>query len=137
MPTQCIRDPLDFEGFDGRRVIAALDGGAITGDAGAGLLRHTDKAIGLFDHLAACFIDHRDPGLSVHSVRAMVGQRIAAVALGYEDIDDHDGLRHDPVLGLLSDGLEAKRRDSWPGSDGNGRGCALCWAPIPALPARV
>ena len=57
MQTDCISDHLDFEGFDGRRVVAAFDGGAITSDAGALLLRHTDKAIGLFDRVAACFGD--------------------------------------------------------------------------------
>ena len=114
MQTDCIFDQLDFEGFDGRRVVAAFDGGAITSDAGALLLCHTDRAIGLFDRVAACFADGRDPGLVVHSVRTMVGQRIAAIALGYEDIDDHDALRHDPVLGLLSESLEPKRRDCAP-----------------------
>jgi len=111
MQTDCISEQLDFEDFDGRRVVAAFDGGAITSDAGALLLRHTDKAIRLFDRVAACFSDGRDPGLTVHSVHTMVGQRIAAIALGYEDIDDHDALRHDPVLGLLGEGMEAKRRD--------------------------
>jgi hypothetical protein len=111
MQTDCIFDHLDFEGFDGHRVVASFDGGAITSDAGALLLRHTDKAICLFDRVAACFSDGRDPGLVVHQVRTMVGQRISAIALGYEDVDDHDALRHDPVLGLLSDGLEPKRRD--------------------------
>ena len=61
MQAHCISEQLEFEGFDGRKVIAAFDGGAITTNAGAVLLRHTDKAIGLFDRLAACFIDRRDP----------------------------------------------------------------------------
>ena len=111
MQTDCISDHLDFEGFDGRRVVAAFDGGAITSDAGALLLRHTDKAIGLFDRVAACFSDQRNPGLVVHSLRTLVSQRITAIALGYEDIDDHDTLRHDPLLGLLGDGVAPKRRD--------------------------
>ena len=84
---------------------------AITSDAGALLLRHTDKAIGLFDRVAACFSDQRNPGLVVHSLQTMVSQRITAIALGYEDIDDHDTLRHDRLLGLLGDGLAPKRRD--------------------------
>ena len=75
------------------------------------VLRHCDSAIGLFDRVASCFIDHRAPELVVHGLRAMVGQRIAGIALGYEDIDDHDQLRHDPALALLSDRLEAKRED--------------------------
>ena len=109
MQTDCISEQLDFEGFDGRRVVAAFDGGEITSEAGARLLRHTDEAIGLFDSVAACFVDRRHPALTVHLLRPMVAQRIAAIALGYEDIDDRDSLRHDPVLGLLGESLEPKR----------------------------
>jgi hypothetical protein len=112
MQTDCISNQLEFEGFDGRKVVAGFDGGAITSDAGGLLLRHTDGAIGLFDRVAACFIDRRDPDCTVHSVRTLIGQRIAAIALGYEDVDDHDTLRHDPVLALLSESLTAKRQDS-------------------------
>jgi len=111
MQTQCICEQLEFEGFDGHKVVAGFDGGAITSDAGALLLRHVDKAIGLFDRVASCFVDWRDPDLTVHSVRTLVGQRIAAIALGYEDVDDHDTLRHDPVLALLSQSLTPKRED--------------------------
>jgi len=82
-----------------------------TSDAGALLLRDVDGAIGLFDRVAACFIDGRNPDLTVHSLRTLVGQRIAAIALGYEDVDDHDTLRHDPVLALLSERLTPKRED--------------------------
>ncbi len=114
MPTHCISNQYGFEGLEGRKVVAAFDGGAITSDAGALLLRHTDKAIGLFDRVAACFADHRDPALAVHGLRTLVAQRICAIALGYEDVDDHDHLRHDPVLGLLSDRLAPKRSDCAP-----------------------
>ncbi|MDL2408215.1 transposase, partial [Rhizobium calliandrae] len=100
MQTQCISEQLEFEGFDGHKVVAGFDGGAITSDAGALLLRQVARAIGLFDRVAACFVDRRDRDCTVHSVRTLVGQRIAAIALGYEDVDDHDTLRHDPVLGL-------------------------------------
>ncbi len=111
MQTQCISKQFDFEGFDGRRVVAAFDGGTMTTDAGTLLLRHANKAIGLFERVAACFHDHRDQDQVVHSLPAMVGQRIAGIALGYEDIDDHDDLRHDPVLGLLADSLQPRRSD--------------------------
>ncbi len=111
MPTHCISEQLEFEGFDGRKVVAAFDGGAITRDAGALLLRETDRAIGLFDRMAGCFVDRRNRDCTVHSVRTLVAQRIAAIALGYEDLDDHDTLRHDPVLTLLSERLTAKRSD--------------------------
>lgn len=111
MQTHCISEQLEFEGFDSHKVIAGFDGGAISSDAGALLLRHVDSAIGLFGRVAACFIDGRDRDCTVHSVRTLVGQRIAAIVLGYEDVDDHDTLRHDPVLGLLSPGLTPKRED--------------------------
>jgi hypothetical protein len=111
MPTQCISEPLHFEGFDGRRVEVAFDGGAVTSDAGALLLRETDRVIGLIDRVAACFRDGRDPVRVVHSLKTLIGQRIIGLALGYEDVNDHDDLRFDPVLGLFSDRLESRRAD--------------------------
>ena len=111
MQTDCISGQLEFEGFDGHKVVAGFDGGAITSDAGALLLRHVDGAISLFDRVAGCFIDGRNPDCTVHSLRTLIGQRIAAIALGYEDVDDHDTLRHDPVLALLSESLTPKRED--------------------------
>jgi hypothetical protein len=111
MQTQCISEQFEFEGLKRRRVVAAFDGGSITTNAGALLLRHVDRAIGLFSRVASCFSDHRNPELVVHSLEAMVGQRIAGIALGFEDIEDHDELRFDPVLALLSDQLEPKRKD--------------------------
>ncbi|MGZ8996643.1 MAG: IS1380 family transposase [Rhodospirillales bacterium] len=111
MQTQCISEQLRFEGLDGRRVEAAFDGGAVTSDAGALLLRETDRAIGLIDRLAACFRDGRDAGRVVHSLRTLIGQRIIGLALGYEDVNDHDSLRFDPALALFSDRLEPRRPD--------------------------
>ena len=111
MQTDCTSTQLEFEAFEKRRVIAGFDGGAITTNAGALLLRHADRAIKLFERVADCFVDHRSPELVVHELPTMMGQRIAGIALGYEDIEDHDELRHDPVLALLSDQLEAKRAD--------------------------
>ena|SRR5688572_8887756 len=84
MQTDCISGQLEFEDSDGHKVVAGFDGGAITSDAGALLLRHIDRSIGLFERVASCFIDGRNPDLTVHSVRTLVGQRIAAIALGYE-----------------------------------------------------
>lgn len=111
MQTECISEQLRFEGFDGRRVEAAFDGGAVTSDAGALLLRETDRAIGLIDRIAACFRDGRDPSRVVHSLRTLIGQRIIGLALGYEDVNDHDELRFDPVLALFADRLEPRRAD--------------------------
>src|SRR6266498_967320 len=114
MQTECISGQLEFEGFDDRRVVAAFDGGAVTSDGGALLLRETDRAIRLIERVAACFSDGRDPGQLIHALPTLVGQRIVAIALGYEDVNDHDRLRFDPVLALFGDSLEAKRKDCAP-----------------------
>ena len=111
MPTKRIPEQLEFEAFDRRRVVAVFDGGAISTDADALLLRHCASAIRLFDRVASCFIDHRTPELVMHELPTLVGQRICGIVLGYEDLNDHDQRRHDPVLALLSDRLEAKRKD--------------------------
>jgi Transposase DDE domain group 1 len=114
MPTECSAEQFEFEGFGRRRVVAAFDGGAVTSDAGGLLLRHTDRALGLIERVAACFQDNREQDQVVHRLPALVGQRIVGIALGYEDVNDHDELRHDPVLGLLADRLEPKRSDCAP-----------------------
>jgi hypothetical protein len=111
MPTECSREQLEFEAFGGRRVVAAFDGGNITSDAGALLLREADRIIGLSTRVAACFADKRDPEIVVHSLDTLLAQRIHGIALGYEDLNDHDALRHDGALALLSDTLEPKRKD--------------------------
>jgi len=110
MPTQCSAEQLAFSCVEGRRVVAAFDGGTVSSDAGALLLKRTDEAIGLIDRLAGCFIDERDPDLIEHRVRTLVGQRVFGIALGYEDLNDHEQLRHDPVFGTLLGKLAAKRR---------------------------
>ncbi len=92
MPTECIPEQLEFEAFDRHRVVTAFDGGAISTDADALLLRHCASAIRLFDRVASCFIDHRTPELVVHELPTLVGQRICGIALGYEDLNDHDQL---------------------------------------------
>jgi hypothetical protein len=111
MQTECIPGQLEFEGLGKRRVVAGFDGGAITSDAGGLLLRETDRAVGLLERIAACFDDGRSPDQLVYSLRTLVGQRVVGLALGYEDVNDHDQLRHDPVLGLLAERLEPKRAD--------------------------
>jgi hypothetical protein len=92
-------------------VEAAFDGGAMTSDAGALLLGATDRAIGLVGRFAAAFSDARRPDLIEHSVATLVGQRVFGIALGYEDLVDHDQLRHDPALAVLAGKLEARRSD--------------------------
>jgi hypothetical protein len=95
-------------------VVAAFDGGVITSDAGALLLGAADRAIGLVDRFAACFVDHRRTELTEHAVGTLVGQRVFGLALGYEDLVDHDQIRHDPVLAVLAGKLEAGRSDCAP-----------------------
>jgi hypothetical protein len=114
MPTQCSRDLFGYEVVEGRRVVAAFDGGEVTSDAGALLLGATDRAIGLVDRFAACFDDGRAVGLVEHTVKSMVAQRVFGIALGYEDLIDHDQLRHDPVLAALAGKLRAKRKGCAP-----------------------
>ena len=110
MPTECSADLFGFEPSAGRRVEAAFDGGAMTSDAGALLLARTDRAIGLLERFAACFGDGRfAPGVE-HSVTTLVSQRVIGIALGYEDVLDHDALRHDPALAALLGKLTARRR---------------------------
>jgi hypothetical protein len=114
MPTECSRDLFGYEVVEGRQVVAAFDGGEVTSDAGALLLGATDRAIGLVTRFAACFEDGRDQTQIEHTVEAMVAQRVFGIALGYEDLIDHDQLRHDPVLATLAGKLTAKRQNCAP-----------------------
>jgi hypothetical protein len=115
MLTECNADLFGFSRVEGRSVVAAFDGGAVSSEAGALLLGATDRALGLIDRFAACFEDARAPGQVVHEVGSMVGQRVVGIALGYEDVNDHDELRHDPVMALLSGRLEARHPRRAPG----------------------
>jgi Transposase DDE domain group 1 len=114
MPTQCSRDLFGYEVVEGREVVAAFDGGEGTTDAGGLLLGATDRTIGLTTRFPACFLDERAQAQVEHTVAAMVAQRVFGIALGYEDLIDHDHLRHDPVLAILAGKLEAKRQDCAP-----------------------
>ena len=114
MPTECNTDWFGFARVEGRDVVAAFDGGAITSDAGALLLGSTNQAIKLIDRFAGCFRDGRCQELVEHRVETLVGQRVLGIALGYEDLNDHDELRHDPVMAVLAGKLEAHRKDCAP-----------------------
>jgi AraC-like DNA-binding protein len=114
MPTQCSRELFGYEAVEGRQVVAAFDGGKVTSDAGALLLGATDRAIHLVGRFAACFADGRLQTQVEHTIEAMVAQRVFGIALGYEDLIDHDQLRHDPVLAALAGKLEARRKDCAP-----------------------
>src|SRR5438309_11170223 len=111
MQTECNADLLGFARVEGRAVVAGFDGGRITSDAGASLLGATDRAIRLVDRFAECFADSRAPELIEHTVGTLVGQRVFALALGYEDLIDHDELRHDPTMAVLAGKLSARRKD--------------------------
>jgi len=114
MPTECSAEQLDFGRVEGRPVVAAFDAGLVTSDAGALLLGATDRAIDLMGRLATCFRDWRCAELIEHEIVTLVGQRVFAIALGYEDLNDHDDLRHDPVLAVLAGKLAARRKDCAP-----------------------
>jgi hypothetical protein len=114
MRTECSPTLFEFAPVEGRRVVAGFDGGAITSDAGALLLGQADRAIELIDRFAACFSDARMPELVEHRVSTMVMQRVFGIALGYEDLVDHDELRCDPVMAVLAGKLESRRADCAP-----------------------
>jgi hypothetical protein len=119
MPTECSAETqgaelFEFGSVDRRGVVAGFDGGAITSDAGALLLGAVDRVIGLIGRFSGCFIDRRRPELVEHLVTTLVGQRVFGIALGYEDLNDHDELRHDPVMAVLAGKLEAVRRNCAP-----------------------
>jgi hypothetical protein len=114
MPTEFTADLFGFERAEGRAVVAAFDGGRMTSDAGGVLLGATDRAIGLIDRFARCFTDGRVAEQVGHTVTTMVGQRVFGIALGYEDLLDHDELRHDPIMAVLAGKLAARRRNCAP-----------------------
>jgi len=101
MQTECSAKGIDFGRAGGRRVVADFDGGMVSSDAGAMLLGEADKAIGLVERFSACFRDWRNPIYVVHEVETLVAQRVFGLALGYEDLLDHDELRRDPIMGVL------------------------------------
>lgn len=109
MPTECSTSSFDFGTAAGHKVVAGFDGGAITSDAGGLLLKHTDRTLRLVERFARCFVDQRRPDLIEHSVATLIGQRVYGLALGYEDLNDHDQLRHDPLFGVLAGKLEGRR----------------------------
>jgi hypothetical protein len=114
MPTECSPELFEFAPVEGRKVVAGFDGGAITSDAGALLLWATDRAIRLVDRFAGCFVDRRKPELIEHRVATLIGQRVHGIALGYEDLNDHDTLRHDPTMAVLAGKLQATREGCAP-----------------------
>ncbi len=101
MTTECSQLTFDFYPLAKRDVVADFEGGTITSDAGALLLRELEAATTIIQRFADCFSDHRDPQLIEHSITELVAQRVYGLALGYEDLNDHDELRKDPLLATL------------------------------------
>lgn len=110
MQTDCTTDLFGFAPVEKRVVVADFAGGKITSDAGGLLLGLTDRAVGLVGRFSDCFIDARNPALIEHEVKTLVGQRLFGIAMGYEDLNDHDDLRHDPVMPVLAGKLSARRQ---------------------------
>lgn len=100
--TQCTQSSFEFAAHFGRAVVASFDGGALTSDAGALLLRQVDRRMGFLRRLANCFTDFRSPWLTQHGVEQMLAQRVYGLALGYKDLNDHDQLRRDPLMSVLA-----------------------------------
>ena len=98
MTTECIPHQFEFQGMTRRTVVASFDGGTLSSDGGVLLLAEVDRRLGLLEQFAACFKDHRKPDLVEHSLEELVRQRVLGLALGYEDLNDHDELRTDPLL---------------------------------------
>lgn len=113
MNTECNAAQLEFQGLGSRRVVANFDAGHVSSDGGALLLRETDETLSVVERLAACFTDYRNPELIDHTLPSLLRQRIYGVALGYEDLNDHNDLCEDPLLAGASgreDVLGEKRR---------------------------
>jgi hypothetical protein len=109
--TECTQSSFSFAALYRGEVVAEFNGGDITTDAGGLLLREVDRRLSLSERLAACFTDHRRPDLVEHTVPQLVAQRLYGLALGYEDLNDHDQLRADPLLAVLIGKTEPKGTD--------------------------
>jgi len=107
--TECNQSSFGFQACGSREIVARFDGGTISSDGGALLLRQTDQRLNLLSRLAECFLDGRDPERVEHSVQEMVSQRVYGIALGYEDLNDHEQLRTDPLFGVLAGREELER----------------------------
>jgi hypothetical protein len=107
--TECNQSSFGFKACGSREIVARFDGGTISSDGGALLLRQTDQRLNLLPRLADCFLDGREPERVEHSVQEMVSQRVYGLALGYEDVNDHEQLRSDPLFGVLAGREEVEK----------------------------
>ena len=99
--TECNAEQLEFHGLGRRELVAKFDGGMISSDGGGLLLREVEKRTGILHRLAQQFTDFRDPDAIEHTVEELISQRVLGLALGYEDLNDHDQLRADALLAVL------------------------------------
>ena len=99
--TECTVEQLSFQGAGKREIVARFDGGQLSSDGGGLLLREVEQRTRLVSQFVECFRDHRNPLLVEHSLDTLIGQRVMGLALGYEDLNDHDQLRHDPLIAAL------------------------------------
>jgi hypothetical protein len=111
MRTECNQESLSFQAPIRRQVVTRFDGGTISSDGGGLLLGQVERRTEIIQQFAACFTDHRDPDLIEHSVEDLIAQRLYGLALGYEDVNDHDELRHDPLLATLVGKADPSGRD--------------------------
>lgn len=111
MTTECIQAEFAFHHLGGRRVTGRFDGGRITTDAGGLLLREVEKRRGIVAGFARCFRDYRHPAFIEHTLEALVAQRVYGLALGYEDLNDHDRLREDPLMAILAENPDVTGQD--------------------------
>ena len=109
--TECNEKQLEFHALGKRAVIGKFDGGAISSDGGALLLSEVEAKTRIVDRLAGLFVDHRKPDLIEHSVRELIRQRVFGLVLGYEDLNDHDRLRFDPLLAAAVGKLDPTGQD--------------------------
>lgn len=122
METECTAGQVEFHGLGRRAVVGQYDGGRISSDSGGLLLREVEHRTHILKRLAHCFTDHRDAEQVEHSLESLIKQRVMGLALGYEDLNDHDTLRHDPLLALLSDKQDLSGKTRKRDQD---KGCAL------------
>lgn len=122
MKTECTAAQLEFHGLGRRAVVGQFDGGTISSDGGGLLLREVERRTHILQRLAGCFVDHRAPEQVEHAVESLIKQRVMGLALGYEDLNDHDALRQDPLLAVLSDVADATGAGRRRAQD---KGCAL------------
>ena len=121
MSTQCTPTQLEFHTFGGREVMGRFDAGRLTSDTGGIPLREVDRRLGPMGRTADCFTDRRRPGMIEHSVSELIAQRIHGIALGHEDLNDHDALCGDSLLALLAGKSDLDATDDPPHDGQEGR----------------